>query len=358
MGPEFVTVLAGGREWSAFKRVEVHASFEDAARSFILRIAAEPGATPTAWTFKPGTLIDILSNGDLLCRGYVDRYQPQLSEHTQSEIIVSGRSKSQDFIDSAAMHDTGEFKDKTPLDIAKALDKFGIGFSADVPLDKIPFARIVQGETAFRCVEKLCRSQGVFMPGQPDGSIKLTVAGKARHAGAIIEGVNLKAGNADHNWSNRHSHVTVRGQRPSGSSDDDLEVEATAQDEAVQRYRPTVIVHDGDTDKGRATKRAKHRRDREAGRALQANEIRLQGFRDDAGQLWTPGNLVFIQSPFLALAQDMAIKTVQFTQERGHGSETVLSVCDPRALGGKAGKASGASAGKTDAAWNYAPDDI
>ena len=342
MGPEIVTIAANGAIWSAFESIDVHASFKDAARTFTIHAAAEPGPSATAWTFKAGTQIDILFNGDLACSGYVDRYQPQLSEHKTAKIAISGRSRSQDYCDCAALHATGEFLNKTPLQIGQALDKFGVGIASDIQLDPIPVARITPGETAFRCLEKLCRMQGAFIVGQADGSIKITKAGQARHAGGIIEGVNLKAGHADHNWSNRHSHVTVRGQRPLDHGADNLQIEQTAEDSDVTRYRPHLLVHDGDLDK----KRAGYRRDREAGRSLKGNEIRVQGFRDDGGMLWTPGHLVWVESPFLDIAQDMAIESVRFKQARRHGSESVLSICDPRALGGKAGKG-----GKANAAW-------
>lgn len=346
MGPEYVTILANGAEWTAFESVEVHASFKDAARTFTIHAAAELGPTATAWTFKAGTAIDILFNGDLALRGYVDRYQPHLSEHKTAKVTISGRSKSQDVIDSSALHKTGEFLNKTPLEIAQELDQFGVGFASDIPLDKIPVARVTPGETVFRCVEKLCRAQGAFMPGQADGSIKITLAGLTRHAGGIIEGVNLKAGKADHNWSNRHSKIIVRGQRPLGHGADNLHIEETAEDSDVTRYRPHLQVHDGDIDKKRAKKRATHRRDREAGRALRGNEIRVQGFRDDGGKIWEPGWLVWIESPFLDIAQDMAIESVRFHQARKHGSESTISICDPRALGGKSAKG-----GKANKAW-------
>jgi prophage tail gpP-like protein len=218
-----------------------------------------------------------------------------------------------------------------------------------VQLDKVDVARITPGETAFRCVEKLCRSQGAFLVGQPDGSIKITRAGKARHAGGLYEGVNIKAGNADHNWSNRHSHIHVRGQRPFGHSKPaHMEVQAQSEDEALRRYRPSLVVHDGDIDQAHAKKRADYRRDREAGNSLRA-EIAVQGFRDDGGMLWTPGHLVWLESPFLDIAQDMAIESVRFTQRRGEhsGSTAHLSLCDPRALGGKKSKA-----GKANEAWS------
>jgi prophage tail gpP-like protein len=345
LNDEIVTVSAGGGLWSAWERVMVRASFQEAARSFSIEAAAEGGAFTTAASFRAGTDVSIMFNGDLACKGYVDRYQPKIGHHDQAIITISGRSKAQDFIDSSADHDTGQFKDKDPKEIASELDKFGVGIATDEQLKKVPIYRITPGESAFRCLEKLCREQGVFPVGQPDGSIKITKGGKETHSGAIMEGVNMLIGEADHNWSGRHSDIKVRGQQPYGHGEDALQIEGIARDAEVGRYRPVIIVHDGDTDKDRAKKRASTRRDREAGNSLKAN-VTVQGFRDDGGKLWTPGALIFLQSTFLDIAQMMAIETVTYSQARKDGSLSVLSLVDPRALGGKGGKG-----GSANAAW-------
>jgi len=342
MGEEYVTVRAGGFVWSAFRRVMVKAAIKEAARSFHLDIAAEPSPGTAAWAFKAGTLIEITSNGELLLAGYVDRYQPRLNGHQQAEIAVSGRSKAQDLIDSSAVHKTGHFKNKTPLQILQELDKAGVGVKTDQTLDPVPTYRITPGESVFRIGEKLCREQGVTLCGQADGSILITAAGGGMHT-ALVEGVNIMSIEADHNWSGRHSDVIVRGQAPYGHGPDALEIEAKAQDAAVGRNRPVIVLHDGDIDRKRAKKRAKNRRDKEAGNSLKAN-VTVQGFRDDAGKLWTPSWLVWLESPFAAVAQMMCVESVQYQQDRRGGSETVLTLVDPRAHGGKSG---GGSSGKT-----------
>ena len=361
MGVEIVKVIVDGKSWSAFRRVMVRWSFRDAALAFQIEIAADQGSTATARTFAAGAEIQIVANSDLLCHGYVDRYRPRLDEHNRAEITVAGRSKSQDFIDSSAVHKTGNFRQKTVADIAKAIHG-GVKIVTDKNLPKIDY-HLTPGENAYRAIEKITRSQGVWPCGMPDGSINITTAGAGRN-GSLIEGQNCITLEADHNWSGRHSEVIVRGQRPWGHGADALEIEGRARDAAVKRNRPVIVIQDDDTTKTTAGKRARHRRDSEAGNSLKA-KVKVQGFRDDGGKLWTPGHLSFLQSPFLDIAQDMAIENVTFSQDRRSGSETDIALCDPRALGGggkarkggKAGKAWQTDAG-ADADRNYAPDDI
>src|SRR5579885_1852329 len=320
MGTEFVTVAAGGGAWTAFEKVSVKRQFSHAAGSFTLQIAAEVGGPATFWTFAPGTFISIFANGDLLLAAYVDRYQPKIEGHSHAGASVSGRSKGQDFIDSAALHPTGEFKNKTPAEIGQLLDQFGVGISTDQTLDKVPAYRLTPGETAFRAIEKLCRSQGVWCSHKADGSLIISVAGQGRN-GPLIEGQNILRGEADHNWANRHSKIIVRGQRPVGHGTQAMEIEAESHDENLQRNRPALVIHDDDTDQQRAQKRADHRRDSEAGNSIKAH-VTVQGFHDNGSALWQPGNLTFLDSEFLGLAQDMAIDGVEFTQSRHEGSLT------------------------------------
>jgi len=345
MGLEIVTVGAGAGLYTAFERIEVRASHKEAARSFSLVIAAEFGASAAKWTFAAGSPVTILFNGELVLTGYVDRYQPRLSDHSTAEIHVSGRSKAQDWIDSSALHKTGTFKKKTILQIAKELDVAGVGCSASAALDVIEKYQLTPGETVFNCLEKIARKQGLTLSGQPDGSVKFATIGAGVHA-PIVEGQNLLRGEADHNWSDRHSKVIVRAQRAIGHGKDALEIEETADDSAVNRQRPIIIAQDDDADKSAAKKRAKNRRNREAGNSLKAN-VTVQGFRDLAGKIWTPGDTVTLISPFLGVEQAMLVESVNFSQARGQGSLSQLSLVDPRAYGGKSSKG-----GKSAAAWN------
>ncbi len=345
MGPELVTLAAGGADYTAFEQIEVTAGFNEAARAFSLTLAADPDPGTTAWTFAGGTPVSISSNGDLLVSGYVDRYRPKLSEKNEARIHVAGRSKGQDAIDSSAVHPTGYFQNQTPLQIAQTLDQFGIGFSSDQVMTPLPFYQLTPGETVFRCIEKICRQQGLMLAAQPDGSIKLTKLAAGSQA-PLQEGVNCKGLEADHNWAGRHSHVIARGQRPIGNGAANTQIEETATDGSVGRYRPHVLHIDEDTDPTRAAMRAAWRLKSEAGNALKAT-IAVQGFHDDNGLLWTPGNSVFLDFDFLDVHQLMGLKRVAYNQAKKHGSVTILTLVDPQALGGQSGQG-----GSANAAWD------
>lgn len=344
---EIVTLSAGGARVTAFENVSVRAALDEAARSFRLQVALEAGASETAWQFKAGTLVTLAANGDKLCVGYVDKYAPSLNAKTV-RVAISGRSKAADLVDSSAVHKTGRIAKKNLLEIGQELDKSGVGIVSDEQLEQIPFMQLALGETVFSAVERLARSQGLTITGEADGRLRLLDAGKGRkrHAGGLVEGRNILSADAAHDWSRRHSKVHVRGQRAVGHGTDALEIEAIAKDNAVGRNRPLIIVIEEDTDKDRAKKRAKGRRDRAAGRSLTAS-VTVQGFRDQAGQLWEPGRLVWVESPVLQIAQDMLVEAATFEQSADGGTTTSLELVDPRAYGGKKGRGN-----KSSKAWD------
>lgn len=337
MGPETIKIAVGGATYSAFEEIEVTAAFNQAARTFRFTVAAELGASATNAIFKTGAQVSISANDDLMLIGFVDSREPEF-DAGHAQISVAGRSNSGDLIDSSADHQTGYFENKDPVEIGQELAQGfkGTTFETDQQLEKVDQYLLTPGESVFRAIEKLARQQGKTLTGTAEGNIRVTSASTQRHAGGIIEGQNLLGGRAQHNGANRHSKYKVRGQRPLGHGKDALEIEAVIADAGVDRYRPVIVIEDDDTTQSRAKKRAKGRRDRAAGNALKAT-IRVQGFRDEAGKLWEPGWLVWTESPFLDIAQDMLIENVQWTQGP-RGSISILSLTDPRSYGGQGGK--------------------
>lgn len=335
---EVVFVMVNGVRYTSFIRAQVRAGYKEAARAFEITAAAEPNGAVTAAIFRAGAEVKVFASGDLLMAGYVDQYDPHLSAR-EARIRVTGRSKSSDLIDSDADHTTGFFENKTPQEIGAELAKgYGATFETDQKLRKVdPSYTLTPGASIYREIEKLARKQGMTLAGTPEGNIRITKPnGSLRHAGGLFQGQNILVGNASHNWSNRHSKYIIKGQRPIGHGSRRLHLVAKAEDTKVNRKRVKSVVHDDDGSIDDLKGRAKNRRDRAAGEALKAS-ISVQGFRDQAGMIWTPGALVWTESEFLNIAQDMLIEAVDYAQGP-EGSISLLSLTDPRAFGGKGGK--------------------
>lgn len=348
---EKITISAGGSSYMSHKECQVSAAFNEAAREFQFVVAAEAGASATNRIFSIGTEITISLSGDLVLTGHIETREPALGPR-RADITISGRSKSGDLIDGAAEHDTGQFEDKDPLEIGNEVSKeYGAKWETDQQLEKLEQYQLTPGETCFRCVEKMVRQQGLTITGTPEGNAKITKAGSERN-GPLMEGVNLYNATANHNGKNRYSKIIVRGQRPKGHGDDNTEIEVELQDGSVKRHRSVVIVEDEDTTKERAEKRGKNFKNKSAGDALRATWT-TQGFRDDAGKIWTPGALTYTESPYLDISQDMLIEKVVYRQSED-GSWATLSLVDPKAYDGQG--AGGGKGNKSGPDWSFPTD--
>lgn len=343
LNPELIQVAAGGGLYDGWEKVEITASIKEAARAFTLETTERSVVFASEFSFPPGTPVQILANGELLVDGYVNEYKPS-GDARSHRITVSGRGKGQDFIDSSAMYEPGYWENKTPEDIAKDLDKFGVGIKAKAQLDKIPYYQSNQGESCFKCVERAIRHQGATMMGEPDGSISITNASVAgRHSGGLIEGHNIERYQGQISDQDRNSEVNVKGQNRLGHGDENLRIKETAKDPGVKRYRPKIIVNETDTDKKRARKRADHEQNRRQGFAVRAT-ITTQGWRDDGGKVWEPNNLVNIQSALLKISGDLLLESIRLTQDNGgEGSLAQLSLVNAKAYGGDGGSGSSSS---------------
>jgi len=275
---------------------------------------------------------------------------------------VTGRSKGSDLIDSDIDHPTGYFESKSAIEIAQELAK---GYSAKIVsklnLKKLPQHICTPGSSIFREVEMIMRRHGATMTALPNGDIEVTKPEGKRHAGGLFEGQNILVGNADHNWSNRYSKYNYRGQRTVGRQSKRLHMVASAKDGSVKRKRVKSQINESDADDGDLKERAKTRALRSAGSALKST-ISVPGFRDEAGAIWTPGYLIWEESPFLDIAQDMLIESIDFSQSE-QGTIALLSMVDPKSYA-SAG-AGGGKGGKSGKEWsqdveidNQVPEDL
>lgn len=347
-----MSLIVGGRQFTSFLSLTGTSSVADAARTAQMTVASELGEAATALAFRAGTPFVLNRNDTAFVTGYVDRYQPRFSAR-EATITVTGRAKGQDAIDSSVVHKTGFFKGRTPLQIAsELLQPFGLTASSTGAMTAVPHFQVTPGETVFGALEKLGRDQGYTLRGRPDGSVQFWNAEGVlpRQKGKILEGVNLLSGESDHNFSKRHSHYHVRGQSSHGTSADVMQLESVAKDDAVTRYRPHVHVHDEDTDQPRVRKHAESLRSRRAGRSLSA-VIDVVGYVDDGGTPWDDGNLVYVESDFLDLKQDMLIERVSISLDN-RGLLTKLHLCDPRTYLGLKRKWS-----KSGAEWSMSDED-
>ncbi|NRA86272.1 MAG: hypothetical protein HRU28_02535 [Rhizobiales bacterium] len=320
-----VNIIVNGFSYTGWTAFDINASVKDACRSFSLQLAEMDAQF---WALEAGAACQVVCEYGLLVDGFIDDFAPSFAQSSHS-IAISGRSKSCDFVDCAAIYKKGGFKDKDILEIAIALaEPFDVLIESDEDLKKIPKFQINQGETCFAAVERLAKQQGLLLIGTAEGGIDITRAKDKRHAGSLVEGVNIVSAGCTFSHANRFSEYIVKGQSKKNSK-----LKHKEEDKQIKRYRPTIIMAETDMDAKRCENRAKWNKDRAAGEGTRAN-VTVYGMADNGGKLYEPNHLIYVSSQSLKIEQDMLIEAVQFGKSMS-GTLTQLTLVDPRAYGGE-----------------------
>ncbi|OLP56829.1 hypothetical protein BJF92_12215 [Rhizobium rhizosphaerae] len=309
------------------KTTRVSISAEEAARTATLDLLVLGPGLPVSI----GTPVVLKASGEVLLTGYVRDVNPahEAESHTLSVSLVS---RTIDYVECSADHPSGEILDKDLSAIAKELDASGIGIEADGDFPREPRHKLQPGESAFASIERRARGRGVLIHDTAEGRIKLAMKPEGTHAGGLVFGVNILAGSATFTEAGRYSHVKVRGQAGEGVGKAQLRGEATVVDDGVSRRRVLIVPHEGETTSDRMKTRALWQAKRAAGNGSTAS-ITVSGWRDAAGRIWSPNWLVQVEDPYLGIDGLMVIKSVSL--EQGDRTEAILSLADPRALGGE-----------------------
>jgi prophage tail gpP-like protein len=347
---EEVLIEVNGKPWRDWESVTWSAAINEAARQLTIELApSDDTLKGVHQAFKGRVPIVVKSSKDLVFTGKMDWKYPRIDAGRRS-MTISARGTGSALVDSSAVHKTGRFRNMTPEQIAKEIDEARCKITTDPGISVVlPKFQLTPGEKGFQALERILRDQRLTLRGEADGGTTITKGPTGRRqAGGLKEGEFLGEGGAKHDYSRRYSKYKVLGQSADGFGSDATEIEAESSDPGVEGPRTRIVVVDKDLTKDGAREYARHLRDRAAGEALRA-QAKVAGWRDAGGKLYEPGNLYWVESPWLDLAQDMLIEKITCTQVkqegRGGGSHTAFELVDPRSYGGKKSKGNKSGAG-------------
>lgn len=339
---ETVSILINGQPFSVWSRFQHDCSAEEAVRTAGITAHITPDMTPP-W---PDQKVVISAGSTLLLTGYVRDFRPsQQEESWDAEITFVSRTI--DAVEASVVHSTGLAKDKDVGEIATEFDTCGVGVICEGSYEKHERHQISPSESLFETLEPLARAEGAIITDTPEGKLRITNKPDKAHAGGLVAGKNIISASAEFSGREKHDPVYVRGQQSRGGGAASLRPEAEARDPSVGRKRPKIVLLETEVTSGRLKKRSEWQARRAAGAATSA-QVTVSGWRDAAGDIWTANRLVYVQHPRIFIDQMMVIKSVSLTQDQsegGEGTRAVLTLADPRALGGKSGKS------KSGAGW-------
>lgn len=337
-----VQLKVGGKLFGGWKSLRAEAGIEQCSGAFDLGVTERWAGQSEPWPIKPGDACELLLNQQIIISGYVDTVKPSFDKQSHG-IRVSGRDKTMDLIDCAAVHKTGQWKNaklnKIAADIAKP---FGInvvvthGVDVGAAFDSF---NIEEGERAFEAIDRAARMRAVLVMTDGSGRLVLTTASKDKTGRALVQGVNVLHAELELSWKERFSTITVKGQGKGTASEYGDQVahgKASVTDAAINRYRPLIVIAEQHGKGPTFAARAEWERNVRAGRGTRA-VVRVPGWTyaaigmPDGEAVWQPNMLVEADLRYLGLRQDLLIAKCAYSLDES-GSFTELHLADPSAF--------------------------
>ncbi len=329
-----VALIVNGAEYRGWMTVGLTRAMDAVASSFTFSLSERWGDGAEPFPIDPGAAAEIRVDGKPVLLGWVDSVAPSFSESSHT-ISISGRSKSGDLVDCAAVHTPDQWtKIRLEQLVRNVAAPFGITNIADESGGRvIDVAKVQVGETAWEFIERIARKEALLVNDDYRGGLVIREPTKAARADvALVQGVNIVSAEGKKDWSGRFSEYQVRAQTVGfdflGAEGAAL-IDGRASDQNLSRYRPRVVIAESASDATQAAKRAGYEMTVAAGKS-QGASITVPGWYQDPSastpRLWEPNLLVSIDSPWLRMdGRDMLIVRVAF--EKGEGGErTTLDV--------------------------------
>jgi prophage tail gpP-like protein len=360
-----LTLKVGGKVYAGWRSVSVRQGLEQIAGTFDLSITERWPAQPTEWSIPPGELCEIYIGDDPVIGGYVDAVAVNYDANSH-EIRVTGRDRTGDLVDCSAP--TTAFSGLTFAQIAeKLIAPYGIDlFDETVGGKKLSMKQKKQGkkgaavkkarigshlpkqatqcgESVFKTLEKIARSEGVLLVSDGEGGLLITRAGMGGDCSTVLKfGANILRANFEHSHANLYSEISVKGQA-SAAGFGKFDVTHSAPlgvvkrakvsvvgNSQIQRHRPLILMAETQADAKRCQQRAEWEA---ANREAKARKITLtvQGWRQADGDLWRINQRVHVTCPWMRVDEAWLVASVAFQLDES-GSLTELTLVGQKAF--------------------------
>lgn len=371
MKSEGLSLVVDGTPYDQWTSGEVTRSLKDFSGSFSFTmrdpdrsIATFPFASPPPmFRLQPGQPVKVHADGELVLDGFIEQVEPNIDEE-HAEVVISGKDKAGDLVDSAAAPDgPSEYKHVRLEQAAERIARpYGLSVRTEIDTGK-PFARYALdlAESALSAIEKGARQRHALVTSDGVGGLVITRAGDKRAPADLRLPGNVKGARASFSHKGRHSETIVRAQsekaeqrrdeRPApltplfvpiapeereegdGSATErerrGTALTGRARDPEIRRHRPIVHLARTKADELDARDEADWRMRTRRAESEEAN-YRVKGFGAN-GRLWRVNELAFVSDAFCGIERDMLISAVTFREDE-QGRETELTVSSPEAF--------------------------
>ena len=360
-----LTLKVGGKIYAGWKSVNVRQSMEQIAGTFELSVTERWPSQPTEWSIPPGEFCEVFIGEDPVIAGYVDAVAVSYDAGSHN-IRVTGRDRTGDLVDCTAP--TTAFSGLRFAQIAeKLITPYGITLFDETVGGKrltlrdkkqgkksaapkrarvgahVPKQATQCGESVFKTLEKIARSEGVLLVSDAEGGLLITRAGLAGDCSTQLKfGDNILRASFEHSHANLFSEISVKGQASAaGAGKFDVSHSApkgvvkrtkaaSVGNSQIARYRPLELVAETQADAKRCQQRAEWEASNREAKARKIS-VTVQGWRQLDGDLWRINQRVRVTCPWMRVDEWWLVAAVAFALDDS-GSLTELTLVGKNAF--------------------------
>lgn len=310
-----------GEQYDNWITAEVELSLDTIATRFSMKYL-DRRAGSVSDQFPSGSIVVgtqcVVSLGDRpLFVGYIDRLTQTLSGDDRIW-VAEGRSKTGDLVDCSAVHKTSTWQNKTALEIiADLCEPFDIRVFSEPDNERFKRFAIIEGESAFSAIDRICKVRGLIPISSSQGSLLLTRLGEGSSTPLPTELMISRT--IEQDITDRYSDYL--------SHSSDVDGKGSKQDPAVTRYRPLVIVPSVPSTAPQQETRVQWELAIRAGRS-ERYRCTMLGLVDQEGRPYSTGQLYAVEDIQLGIQEILCCARAVF---RVSDSEAVteLELCRP-----------------------------
>lgn len=316
--------------FTGWKDVRIKRSIENMSSAFTLEVTDKINNNPLSIQAGLACYLDI--NGQRVITGYIDEVTLDITGDNQT-ITITGRDKTADLIDCAAIYKTGQWREVTLEKIAKDLcAPFNIDVVWSVndaaASELFKWWQIEPSETVFENLARAARQRGVLLTSNEQGNLVFMSAG-SKNVASLTLGENILSLNITKSFQHRFSIYRVLGDSSGGylwgvtqTPNQSTAVVADAKDNAITRYRPTIILADDNLIMTTGKTRADWERRRSIAHSQPVTVVVKDWFYG-GNKLWQPNQLITLNAKDYQNTE-LLIVDVDFNLGNDNGITTTL----------------------------------
>lgn len=333
-----LVLVVGGRAINGWTSIQLTRGIERCPNDFVIAMTDVTPADSSQVAIRAGDPCKVYLGESLTVTGYVDRSVASFSPYGHT-ITVVGRGKCQDLIDCAAEWPGGQFSNVTAGQIAAGLAKpYGINvLMLDDPKTVLPQFNLMQGETAFEIIERVCRLQALLAYESPKGELVLSRVGKSKHVSGLHEGSNVESATAMHSVDQQYSEYHAYTSKfnvfnEMGDAGFLIEVLKNPYLDVARNRKRFILMEGGDAGQVVTKARLHWEMNRRYGRS-HCVRVATDSWRDSSGALYEPNMLIDVNLPSLQTkASTWIVSEVVYRRDGASGTTCELLIMPPQAF--------------------------